>query len=190
MTSHPNWNIVLLVGVLVASAALANDDKPRPRSDIAAKRAADAPAVNKEPAQASIDRVAQSVGLETCKPAIDKVTNYLVGNSRSGGELLAATQNANSRVASVSIEVENAQAVAYASATYAPYGPNGCGVSYDAVTYLKESCSAFASKSLKGLKYAGTLGNKIAVFEGGPRLKFFLMPAGAGCIQIKKEVIH
>jgi hypothetical protein len=180
-------------GVLMAWAtgvALANDEANKPRAAAGASRPAAATPATKPSADKSIAAAARRAGIAHCAQLSDKVTRYLIGDSKSAGILFAPPKEANDRIASASIEVESAQSLAYASATYAPYGDAGCGVAYDAITYLKESCAAFAAKNLKGMKSLGALGTKIAMFEGGPQLRIYLMPAGTGCVQIKKEVLY
>jgi hypothetical protein len=63
-------------------------------------------------------------------------------------------------------------------------------VSIDAVTYWKESCAEVSAKVLKDLRPISSLGSKISMLDGGPAMRMFLMPAGSGCVQIKKEVMY
>lgn len=141
-------------------------------------------------AEQVISQAAQAVGVRACKPLTEQVTRYLVGKGQSSATVFAAPGNANARLFSNSIEIVNAQTVTYASAHYAPTGETTCGVVYDAVTYWKESCPEVSSKLLKDMKPMGLLASKIATFDGGPAMRMFLMPAGSGCIQIKKEILY
>lgn len=141
----------------------------------------------------ALSMAAQNAGIRTCKPMTEQVHRYLVGpNSKSTGLYVAAPANANAKISSSIIEIENnlGNTITYTSASFAPYGESGCGVAYDAVTYWKESCAELASKVLKELKPVGTLGNKIEMLDGGPNMRMFLMPAGTGCVQIKKEILY
>jgi hypothetical protein len=141
-------------------------------------------------AEQVISQAAQTAGVRACKPLTDQVTRYLVANGQSSAVVFAAPNNANARLFSNSIEIVNAQIVSYSSAHYAPTGENTCGVVFDAMTYWNESCADVSSKLLKDMKPMGLLGSKIAMFDGGPAMRMFLMPAGPGCIQIKKEVLY
>lgn len=171
---------VMSMGVVLAAD---NPAKPRPNSGAAVAK-------KTENADKALAQAVQDAGLQSCKPLSDQVTRYLIGNSKSAGMLLAAPDNANARIATTSIEIENAQSLTYASATYAPYGAAGCGVAYDAVTYWAESCTEVSKRLLNDLKPMGTLGNKLVMLDGGPAMRMYLMPAGAGCVQIKKEVVY
>lgn len=182
-----------VLGMLMTWAlggAIANDEPSKTRAAAGAPRPAVATPATKPSADKSIAAVARRAGIAHCAQLSDKVTRYLIGDSKSAGMLFAPPREANDRIASASIEVESAQSLAYASATYAPYGEAGCGAAYDAITYVKQSCATVAAKNLKNLKALGTLGTKIAMFEAGPQLRIYLMPAGTGCVQIKKEVLY
>lgn len=144
-----------------------------------------------EGADRVLSRAAQNAGVRACQPLVDRATRYLISDSPSWGLLLAAPDNANSRIFSTVIEIEPEKGpTTIASATFAPYGDSACGVSYDAVTYWKESCLEVYSKQLKELRLIGNLGNKVVMLDGGPSMRIFLMPAGTGCVQIKKETAY
>ena len=68
-------------------------------------------------------------------------------------------------------------------------GSDGCGATYDVVTYWQNTCADVATRAYAQLPQAGMLQNQIRVLDGGGQMRIFLMPAGAGCISIKKEVI-
>lgn len=87
------------------------------------------------------------------------------------------------------MEVATEQGSAYVSATFAPNQANGCGAAYDAVVYWPLACDALASKQFSSLKKIGMLKKAITVLDGGVATKVFLMPAGTGCVAIKKEIV-
>ncbi len=70
-----------------------------------------------------------------------------------------------------------------------PNQANGCGAAYDAVVYWPLKCDAVAAKQFASLKKVGQLKKDISVLDGGVATKVFLMPAGSGCVSIKKEVV-
>jgi hypothetical protein len=47
-----------------------------------------------------------------------------------------------------------------------------------------------AEKQFGTLKKAGALAKNIGVRNGGESMKVFLMPAGTGCVSIKKEIVR
>jgi hypothetical protein len=140
-------------------------------------------------AERALAQTATDAGMRTCKPLLDQVNRFLISNSQSAGMAFVSPNHPNTRLFSSSIEIESPQSVTYASAHFAPNGDSNCGVVYDAVTYWAESCAVVSSRLIKDVKPLGTLGSKIAMLDGGPTMRIFLMPAGPGCIQIKKEVM-
>lgn len=171
------------------SAAAQNVNKPLSLEPL--QRPVAAASAVQASAEVFLAQAAVNAGLRTCKPLADRVNRYLIAEGQSSGLLSAAPENANMRIFSSTIEIESRQGTTtYASTTYAPYADAGCGVAYDAVTYWKESCAEVASTALKQLRPVGTLGNKINMLDGGPAMRMFLMPAGSGCVQIKKEILY
>lgn len=165
--------------------------RPSPAPALATTTLADVAKTKDANAEQFLAQAAVNAGLRTCKPLADRVNRYLIAESQSSGLLSASPENANARIFSSTIEIETRQGTTtYASTTYAPYGDTGCGVAYDAVTYWKESCTDLAAKQLSNLKVIGTLGSKITMLDGGPAMRMFLMPAGTGCVQIKKEIVY
>jgi hypothetical protein len=180
-----------LMGLLGSGYAVANDAMDGVRLAQAAPNSlATATQRRVDSAEQMISQAAQAAGVRACKPLTEQVTRYLVGNSQSSAMVFAAPGNAIARLFSNSIEIFNAQTLSYSSAHYAPTGESTCGVVYDAVTYWNESCADLSSKLLKEMKPMGLLGSKIAMLDGGPAMRMFLMPAGSGCIQIKKEILY
>jgi len=185
-------------GLALAAFSVAAQNASKSRNAQAAQKPVPAPATlaavvksNEANAEQFLAQAAVNAGLRSCKPLADRVNRYLIGESQSTGLLSASPENANARIFSSTIEIETLQgSTTYASTTYAPYGDAGCGVAYDAVTYWNESCKEVAAKQLAALKVMGTLGNKITMLDGGPAMRMFLMPAGAGCVQIKKEIVY
>jgi hypothetical protein len=182
--------VLAVTSAASVGSASAAETPAKPRAAEVAAKSAPSGAGQKEPADKALPKAAQEAGLRACRPLIDQTTRYLVGSSPSSGMLFTAPENASMRIATSAIEIDNQQTLTYASATFSPYGDAGCGITYDAVTYWKESCAEVSSKVLGKLRNLGTLGNRISMLDGGPTMRVFLMPAGTGCVQIKKEIIY
>ena len=186
--------LTVVIGTSLALGALpvAAQNANKSRSTKTFQRTEPAPAKpNWENGEQVLSQVTLNAGVRTCKALADRVNRYLIADSLSAGVLFVAPENANGRIFSGTLELESKQgSTTYASASYAPYGEVGCGVAYDAVTYWKESCAEVSAKVLKELRPIGVLGSKIAMLDGGPAMRMFLMPAGSGCVQIKKEVVY
>lgn len=196
MTKTINMNLhALLVGLAFLATALSSQANPAagpPGVQLAqANTGSAAPVLQRREASAerALAQTATDAGMRTCKPLLDQVNRFLISNSQSAGMAFVSPNHPNTRLFSSSIEIESSQSVTYASAHFAPNGDSNCGVVYDAVTYWAESCAVMSSRLIKDVKPLGTLGSKIAMLDGGPTMRIFLMPAGPGCIQIKKEVM-
>lgn len=138
----------------------------------------------------AISLAAKKSGVTGCLPRIDQVTNFLTsGSQQSGASLFVPRQAANNSMVSVSLEIKGAQALSYANADFAPLA-TGCNGSYEAITYWQNSCADVATKGYTQFKATGTLSGNIMVLDGGSQLRVFLMPAGAGCVSIKKEIVY
>lgn len=137
----------------------------------------------------SVAQAAQKAGVSNCLAKINQVSTFLTnGAQQSGASLWLAPQTPDEHIGSLSLEVKAPQVLSYASADFAPTA-SGCGASYEAITHWQNSCKDVATKGYAQLKFIGAIQSNILVLEGGPQLKVYLMPAGKGCVAIKKEVI-
>lgn len=186
---------LLIVPALVATVqAKPADKKGQPAVSAAAPAPATAapaatPAAPAAPAGANaLTLVAVQKGALSCASRIEQISNYLGFSGQAGAMLMPPPAPADQRLLPVAIGLPTATGSAYVSATFAPHQANGCGASYDAVVYWAQACDAVAGQ-FASFKKVGALGRDIAVLDGGPQTKVFLMPAGTGCISIKKEVV-
>ncbi len=180
------------MGIMVSSCAkdfsLLNDSNtPAPATTPAAKTPA--PVAPTGPLNA-VAQAAQKAGVNDCLGRINQVSNFLTaGSQQSGASLSVSPQVPNEHTASIAFEIKSPQVLSYASADFAPLA-SGCGGTYEAVTHWQNSCKDVASKGYAQLKFIGVIQSSILVLEGGPQLRVFLMPAGTGCVAIKKEVVY
>lgn len=150
--------------------------------------AADAPAA--QPGVNSITQAVVNAGALACASRVNQVTNFLSSGSPNGAFLFAPTAPADQRLTSVSMEIANKDApVAYASASFAPNQANGCGAVYEAVVYWPQSCDVVAAKQFGNTKKGRVLLKSVQALELEGATRIFLMPAGSGCVSIKKEVV-
>lgn len=150
----------------------------------------------KAPSAPKINGLAQAaanVGVTDCVGRIHQVTDFLTTGSKSGAFLFLAPTDANRHVISSSLEVQSGGASTYASASFAPYGFGACGALYETVSYWSSPCDEVGARIFPSFSKAGSLGGQggtIAMLEGNPSVRVFLMPAGQGCISIKKEMLY
>ncbi|MBI9085360.1 MAG: hypothetical protein JEZ11_17325 [Desulfobacterales bacterium] len=144
------------------------------------------------PAVNVVTQVAVKAGVLSCAGRINQVTNFLIAGSQgTGAALYVPAVDPDRKMVSVSLEIQNENMPpTYASASFAPNQANGCGAIYEAVAYWDIKCEAVAAKQFAGLKRIGAMRKEITMLDGGPELKVFLMPAGSGCVSIKKEAVQ
>lgn len=172
----------LLGAVLVSSLAQAQTPPP-PNAPTEQGGAAASQGPN------AITQAAVQQGALICASRINQTTNFLGFNNQAGATLMVPPRQVDQRLLPIAMEIPSESGSAYVSATFAPNQANGCGATYDAVVYWPLKCDALAAKQFSSLKIIGLLKKDIAVLDGGVATKVFLMPAGSGCVSIKKEVV-
>ena len=137
----------------------------------------------------SLTRSAVEYGVLNCASRINQVSNFVGFSPQAGAILMMSGAPVDQRMLPLAIEIPTPNGAAYVSASFAPNQANGCGAAYDAVAYWAFKCETVASRQFSELKRVGMLKKEIIVLDGGSALKVFLMPAGSGCVSIKKEAI-
>lgn len=181
--------VILLVfhmSVLPAVAA----EKSGPASTAPTKSEAQ-PEQRPNPSAKGVTESASKAGVKACADRIYRVTDFLTKGLKSGAVLFTPPSESDKRLISVSLGLETPGGkTAYASESFAPNGINGCSNVYETVAYWEGSCLDVAKKQFPNLKKANALVNNLTMLDGGNSVKVFLMPAGTGCVAIKKEVLH
>jgi len=182
------WSQTLVVGAVALTAGLflAPFAQAESTADPVSKPAAVQPISGGANA---ITQAAVQQGALNCASRINQVSNFLGFGPQAGAVLMMPPSQPDQRLIPLAMEVPTDGSSAYVSATFTPNQANGCGAAYDAVVYWPQKCEAVAAKQFAGLKRAGQMKTSITVLDGGPATKVFLMPAGSGCVSIKKEVV-
>lgn len=138
----------------------------------------------------SVTQAAVASGVLTCASRINQVTQFISGTNPSGAALFASPSQPDQQLTSISMEIAPKEgASAYGSASFAPNQANGCGAVYEAIVYWPQNCDIVASKQFASAKKGPLLHKSIMTLETGSPARIFLMPAGTGCVSIKKEVL-
>jgi hypothetical protein len=135
---------------------------------------------------------AAKAGVLGCAGRIDQVSQFIGANSKVGAYFFAPPPPTDQRLVSFSYEVQpqtKDAPLAYASASFAPNQANGCGAMYEAVVYWPQNCDAVAAKQFAQLRKGRSLQTNILVLESETPARVFLMPAGRGCVSVKKELV-
>jgi len=142
-----------------------------------------------QPVNPSVNTVTQEavkIGVLSCVSRINQVATFLTANTMSGVFIFPVKQQPDKHIFSTSFELlRQDNSTIYASASFFP---NQDAV-YDTVEYVNKSCEEMEKTVFKKLKRIGVVKKNIVLLNGGA-VKVFLMPAGSGCVVIKKEVVQ
>ena len=134
----------------------------------------------------AVTKAARKLGVESCLRRIDDVSSFLTSNSKSGVLLQPSKTDPDQHILCSSLEVIRPDDTRfYASANFSP----SQDAVYDTVEYVEMSCEDVEKTVFSSLKREGVLKENIVMLNGGA-VKVFLMPAGSGCVVIKKEVVR
>lgn len=136
-----------------------------------------------------VTQAAAQAGVRACLPRIDQFMQFLSSGGQTGVFLFTPPAQADQRLFSASMEVLIPGGQAYASSSFAPVGTEGCGALYETVSWWPNNCTEVARQAFPQLTSGNKLARNIQVLNGSETLRVFLMPAGAGCVSIKKEVV-
>lgn len=173
--------LLLLITASTAVAATPATPATPPADKPAA--ATTTPAIN------ALTRAAVDAGALTCARRVNDLANYLSQGAAQGGRVFADPAAPDQRPLSLSMELAGSGQSAYVGATFSPR-TGGCDATYEAVVWWPESCSDVARKHFAGLAPRPPLQKQVQSLDGGDALKVFLMPAGSGCVSIKKEMVR
>ena len=148
-----------------------------------------APQQTKEPAVNPLVNAMVGQGVVHCQERVHQVADFLASGSNSGARLLMPTDHLNDHMVSASLEVFNGSVLFYSNMDFAPLVAYGCDAVFETVTYWPNSCDVIAKTQFKQAQNTGKMRQYISVLTAGSNLQIFLMPAGNGCVAIKKQAI-
>lgn len=177
-------NFKLCTLLLAPALALAQTGAPRKNAPPAAPAASAAAA-----ALNPLTVVMQNAGVVRCLPQIERITQFIASGSESGTVVFPAAKNPDDSLLSISTELNTGGQLSYAEANFAPRS-NGCSASYEHVVHWQNSCDEVYAARYTEFQAQGKLQQHIRVYFNVPGTRIMLIPAGAGCVAIKKEVVH
>ena len=180
--------------VWVAVAALSVGASWAQQSGPAAPAPAPSTSVsNREPGSTAVTQAAVQQGILQCAARVEQLSRFIgfANTTQAGALLVAPAPPVDQRLFSVAIELPaGAVGNSLVDISFAPNQANGCGATYQAVSYWTQSCEALALSQFASFKKNRPLQQDVMVLDGGPATKVFLMKAGdSGCVSIKKEIV-
>ena len=97
--------------------------------------------------------------------------------------------NPDDSLVSISSEIISGNTITYASANFAPRA-DGCSAEYEQVSHWSNTCDEVFTVHYISFKPMGVLQQQIKVFYTNPATRVMMIPAGTGCVVIKKEIVH
>lgn len=141
-----------------------------------------------KPALGPVANYAAQGGVRQCLGRIDQLSNFLTAGTTSGASVFINPREPDRGLTSVSMEVQGNNGLSYVATSFSP-AATSCDGTYEAITYWGGSCDQVAA-SFPGFKRVSPLRQHIQTLDGGTYAKVYLMPAGQGCISIKKETVY
>ena len=148
--------------------------------------------VSAEPQALTLTPLAQAMGrggVAHCQERVHQVSDFLAGGVASSASIILPPDHVNDRMVSASMEVFDGSVLFYANADFAPLVAYGCDASFETVSYWPNKCEVVAKTQFAQAKNNGKLRQAITLLSAGSNLQIFLMPAGSGCVAIKKQII-
>ena len=127
----------------------------------------------------------------SCAPRIKQVGDYLLRGGESGAFLFFNEAAPDQRQVGVALEIASPASgtSSYASAEFSPEASGDCGASYQAIAYWPTNCAELARTKFADNPPLGLLKRNITVLKLNKLGRVFLMPAGPGCVSIKRELL-
>lgn len=127
-----------------------------------------------------------------CESRVEQVGKFLTQNSEQAGAFVFLNPKDTSRFpVSASLEIRGRGLTSYATTTFDQSPGGQCAALYETVVYWKQTCTEVATTEFKGSKPEGKLRQEISILGGiGDTARIFLLPAGSGCVSIKKEIVY
>lgn len=150
------------------------------------------PPAGAQPKSSSVNPVAAlagQVGVSRCANVARLIGDQSVGPNSSAGVVMTAETGADQSLFSASIETRDGVGLHFVSAFMTPNAKGGCDGGYDDVRYWEKNCDSLVMEELRGVGAIRPLGPDIGTLVAGAQQHVYLMPAGAGCVSIRKALL-
>ena len=140
----------------------------------------------------ALSEVLARAGVVTCGPRVEQIGDFLLKQGEAGAFLFLPESALDRRQVGVALEVATVGngPSAYASADFSPEASGGCDAGYQVINYWPVGCAELARTTFAANKPLGVLKRNIQTLELTELGRIFLMPAGNGCVSIKRELMR
>lgn len=130
---------------------------------------------------------ARQAGVSKCLPAIEAITDAIVGDGNAGAHSIWHRDDPDSTGFTSAIERNFDNGTVMTNVNVVPTANGECYVEYQRIAHTENSCLA-AAKELEDATYQGELNSEITILEGAG-LSVYLIPNEGRCTIVSKEVI-
>lgn len=136
----------------------------------------------------------QQIRLTSCAPVFQQAGNFLFENGQAKFVVQPLGADANRWPTVVTMETRHAQQgpkadgqTRFTTLIVAPAGT--CSGMYQQVIYWPEPCARVKARVFAAFRNERPVLARVQQSEVNPGLQLYLMPAGPGCVSVKKELI-
>ncbi len=128
--------------------------------------------------------------ITACAAVIQRAADFLFAGGPGNFSLQPLGPDANRWPTAVTLESTSPDGAQtrFATLIVAPAGT--CSGFYQQVIYWPQSCAVVKKSTFAAFTGDRLLFRTITASEANAGLQLYLMPAGAGCVSIKKELLH
>jgi hypothetical protein len=138
----------------------------------------------------SLTQATVQLGALSCASRVEQVTRYVGYSNGMGASVMVPAPPVDQRMFAIQMEIAaGAASNSLVDMNFAAQQANGCGASYQAVSYWTQSCDTVATARFSQFKRVKPLQKDVLLLDGGPATRVFLMQAGSGCVSVTKEII-
>ncbi len=142
-------------------------------------------------AEDRLDAALHQIGMTQCSGVVTRAARFLFEDGEANFTVQPLGPDANRWPTVIMIEGAHkaAGATRLTSLTVSP-GMAGCAGFYEQVISWPTPCDQLKSTTFASFQNPKVILRNVKVSELGPGLQLYLMPSGAGCVSVKKELFH
>lgn len=145
------------------------------------------------PKLAPIDRLTQQLtkaGVKRCLPIVQTVGKFLIESGEAAFVVRSLGTNGDTSPVMVTIESSHPSlgTTRYSTVTVVP--AESCAGYYEQSIYWAQACTAVRATNFANFPAPKALQKNIMTSTASPTVSLYLMPAGQGCLSVKKEIFR
>lgn len=139
------------------------------------------------------DRIAAAAakaGIKRCAPIIKRVAEFLIEDGDAGFRLKSLGNDADTAPVTLSLETRHKALGTTRYSTIMIVPQANCSGYYEQSIFWPMACPDVKANNFANFPPAAFLHSAVALSEASQTVQLALMPAGAGCMSVKKEIFR